>query len=154
MIIIKQETIINANTQSVFNFLTRIDTLYKTWHPKDHVFCKVIFQDLNQRGCVFHFLEKIGGFPLYLILKVTKIKKNEYIEYEPAFPFSLFNFGMGYFSIESVSKNTSKLTAYVEYGNRAGLIDKIFQFFVKTDVAKKHIQDEGENIKKYLENFT
>lgn len=152
MRIIKEETIIRASAQSVFNFLTRIDALYKTWHPKDHVFCKAIYRDINQRGCVFHFLEIIGGFPLYLIVIVSNIKRNEYIEYKPVFPFSLLNLGMGYFSIEPVSKDTSKLTAYVEYGNRSGLLDKVFQFFVKTDIAKKHIREEGENIKRYLES--
>ncbi|HCH59352.1 MAG TPA: hypothetical protein DEV73_01905 [Candidatus Zambryskibacteria bacterium] len=154
MITIKEETIIEAKPESIFNFITRIDTFYKVWHPKDHVFCKAIFKDLNQRGCVFHFLEKIGGFPLYLIVKVSKIKKNEYIEYKPAFLFSFFNLGMGYFSIESVSKNTSKLTAYVEYGNRFGLLDKVSRFFINTDLAKKHIQEEGENIKRYLEDHS
>ena len=154
MIIIKEETIIEAKPESIFNFLTRIDTLYKTWHPKDHVFCRAIYKDLNQRGCIFHFLEIIGGFPLYLIVKVSKIKRNEYIEYKPTFPFSFFNLGMGYFSIESASENTSKLTAYIEYGNRIGLIDRISQFFIKTDIAKKHIREESENIKRYLESHS
>ena len=148
MITIKEETIIEASPENIFNFLSRIDSLYKVWHPKDHIFCRTIHKDLNDLGCVFHFLETIGGFPLYLIVRVTKIKMNEYIEYKPIFSSSRFNFGMGNFTIERISDNLSKLTACVEYGNDFGLLDKIFQLFVKTDAIRKHIQDEGQNIKR------
>lgn len=151
MIIIKEETIIEAKPESIFNFLTHIDTHYKIWHPMDHVFCKSIYRNINQRGCIFHFLEIIGGIPLYLIVRVSRIKKGEYIEYRSVFPFSLLKLGMGYFSIESVTQNESKLTAYVEYGNNFRLFDKIIYFFVKPNLVRKHIQEESENIKKYLE---
>jgi hypothetical protein len=154
MITIKEVTIIKASPENIFNFLTSIDSLYKTWHPKDHVFCKRIYKDLNERGCLFHFLETIGAFPLYLILTVSKIKKNEYIEYRPIFPLSVFNLGKGSFAIERVSDELSKLTAYVEYGNHFGLLDRIFQLFVKTEMLKKHIEEEGQNIKNYLEQNT
>lgn len=152
MITIKEETIINVNPESIFNFLTRIDSLYKTWHPKDHIFCNVIYKDLNEHGCVFHFLEKVGGFPLYLIVRVSKIERNEYIEYKPIFPLSIFNLGMGSFTIERVSDKLSKLTAYVEYGSGVPLMDKIIQRFVKTAVIKNHIHEEGQNLKNYLEH--
>ena len=152
MISIKEETIIEANPENIFNFLSRIDSLYKVWHPKDHIFCKTLYKDLNERGCIFHFLEIIGGFPLYLILTVSKLKKNEFIEYKPIFPLSIFNLGMGSFAIERISDKLSKLTARVEYGNHFALLDKIFQLFVKTEAMRKHIQEEGQNLKKYLES--
>ena len=52
MITIKEETIIKTTPENVFNFLTQIDSLYKAWHPKDHVFCKRIYKKLNERGCL------------------------------------------------------------------------------------------------------
>ena len=57
--------------------------------------------------------------------------------------------GKAYFQIEKISDNQSKLIAYVEYGNK--FFDKVANFLVKTSAAKKHIQEEGENIKRYLE---
>jgi len=151
MITIKEETIIETSPEAIFNFLSRIDSFYKTWHPKDHIFCKSIYRDLNERGCLFHFLETIGGFPLYLILTVSKIKKNEYIEYRPVFPISILNIGMGSFTIQNISEHSSKLIAYVEYGNKLGLLDKILKLFIRPQTIKNHIQEEGENMKKYLE---
>ena len=152
MITIKEETIINVPPKSVFDFLVHINLLYKIWHPKDHVFCKTIVGSLLKKDCVFHFLEIIGGFPLYLIAKVTEVKENEYLEYVPAFPFSLLRTGKAYFHIQSISANQSKLTAYVEYGDRFRIFDNIASFLVKTPTVEKHIKEEGENLKKYLEN--
>ena len=153
MIQIQEETIIDTDTSAVFGFLTSIDSLYKIWHPKDHIFCRTISGSLSKMGCRFHFLEIIGGFPLYLIAKVTEVKENEYLEYMPAFPFSLLKTGRAYFRIENISTNQSKLIAYAEYGYRFWWFDKVITFFVKTDTAKKHIREEGENMKKFLENL-
>lgn len=149
MITIKEETIINVPAKSVFEFLINIDSLYKIWHPKDHVFCKTIFGSLSEKGCRFHFLEIIDGFPLYLMAKVTEIRENEYLEYVPSFPFSLLKTGKAYFKIEKISDNQSNLIAYVEYGNN--FFDKIANFLIKTSAVKKHIEEEGESLKKYLE---
>lgn len=107
---------------------------------------------LSKKGCRFHFLEIIGGFPLYLIAKVTEVKENEYLEYVPEFPFSLFRTGKAYFRIENVSTHESRLIAYVEYGDRFRIFDRIANFLVKTSAAKKHIEEEGENLKKYIES--
>jgi len=149
MISITDKTIINVPASDVFNFLVNIDTLYKIWHPKDHVFCRVLSGSLAKRGGRFHFLEMINGFPLYLTAKITETRENEYLEYIPAFPFSLLKTGKAYFKIEKISDSQSKLIAYVEYGNE--FFDKIANFFVKTEYAEKHIREEGENMKKYLE---
>lgn len=153
MITIREETIINTPAESVFDFLVNFDSLYKTWHPKDHVFCKTISGSLSKKGCVFHFLEIIGGFPVYLIVKITAVKENEYLEYSLAFPFSLLRIGKGYFGIENFSPGQSKLVAYFEYGDRFGIFDRVANFFVKTFAAQKHLKEEGENIKKYLEKL-
>ena len=150
MISITEETTVDVPAKDVFNFLVSIDSLYKIWHPKDHIFCRVLSGSLSKKGCRFHFLEIIGRFPLYLTAKVTDVRENEYLEYVPAFPFSLLQTGKAYFQIEKISDNQSKLIAYTEYGNK--FLDKIANFLVKTSAAKKHIQEEIENLKRYLEN--
>jgi len=151
MVQISEDTLINSSASSVFNFLTRIDSLYKIWHPKDHVFCKAITGSLAKKGAVFHFLEILGGFPLYLIVKVTEFEKDQYIAYRPIFPLSLLNLGWGYFRVKSISPNQSQLTAFVEYGYKSKWFDRFANLFVKVEVAKKHIHEEGENLKSFLE---
>lgn len=152
MLKIKEEVIVEVPSQNVYYFLTHIDELYKIWHPKHHVFCKTLYKNLTETGCVFHFLEIIGGVPLYLVVKVSLIKNNQYIEYKPIFPVSIFNLGAGYFYIEAISENKTKLTAVVEFGDRFGLLEKICQVFLKTSTLRQHIKDEGSYLKRYLEN--
>lgn len=152
MISITEETIIEAPAKDIFNFLVNMDSLYKIWHPKDHVFCRMLSGSLAKKGGRFHFLETINGFPLYLTAKITEVRENEYLAYVPAFPFSLLKTGKAYFKIEKISDNQSKLIAYVEYGGK--FFDKIANFFVKTKFVEKHIREEGENMKKYLEHKT
>lgn len=142
---------INASAASVFNFLTNIDSMYKVWHPKDHRFCKVIRGKLNKVGSVFHALEILDGFPLYLILKLVKVDHNHYLEYRAVFPFSLLKLGYGYFKIQPLSPNRVKLTAFVQYGLQPAAFDGIANFVVKAETARKHIREEGENMKQYLE---
>lgn len=152
---IKEETIIDTSPQPIFDFLTHIDSLYKVWHPKDHVFCKTLFRTLDKTGCIFHFLEIIGWFPLYIPTKVTKIEPNRYIEYEPIFSLSFFKPGFAYFKIESISAQQSKLTAYVQWGWKSPVLSPLFDavanLLIRKKVAEQHIREEGLNLKRYVE---
>jgi hypothetical protein len=155
MITFKDETIINAPPERVFWFLTNIDKLYKEWHPKDHVFCHTLYKSLDQKGSIVHFFEWIGGFPLYLVALTTKVEKNHYIEYVPVFPLSLLKLGFGSFQIEKISEKESKLTAYVEGGYKLPVIGSALDWLVRKMISfeaiRRHMKEEGENIKKYLE---
>jgi len=156
MISFKDETIIMAPPERVYHFLTHIDTLYKQWHTKDHVFCRVLYGSIDKKGSVMHFFEWVGRFPLYLIAKTTKAEKNSYLEYAPVFPLSLLKLGMGSFTIEKISDKETKLIAYVGVGYDLPVIGLLLDFIVKKLISfgaiRKHMKEEGENIKKYLEN--
>lgn len=155
MIHFKEETIINASSEKVYYFLTHIDTLYKKWHPKDHVFCHGIHGSLNKKRSIVHFFEWIGGFPLYLIAQTTKVEENHFLEYTPVFPFSLLRLGTGSFTIEKISNNKVKLIARADGGYNAPIVGPSLDFIAKKlinfDAIRKHMKEEGENIKKYLE---
>ena len=155
MIRFTDETIINASSDKVFYFLTHIDRLYKKWHSKDHIFCHALIGSLDRKGSMVHFFEWIGHFPLYLIAQISKVDKDHYIEYLPVFPFSLLRLGYGSFTIEKISNNEIKLVAYVEGGYNIPVIGSFLDFIVRKlisfDAIKKHMNEEGENIKRYLE---
>lgn len=157
MILFKDETIINASPERVYYFLTHIDKLYKQWHAKDHVFCHTLYGQLGKKGSVVHFFEWIDGFPLYLIAQTSKIEKDRYFEYVPVFPFSLLKLGTGFFTIEKMSDKETKLTAYIEGGYKLPIIGPLLDFIVRKaisfDAIEKHMKEEGENIKKYLEKI-
>jgi len=158
MIYFKDETIIKASPERVYYFLTHIDKLYKQWHPKDHVFLHAIYGAIDKMGSIVHFFEWINRFPLYLVVQTTKVEKNNYLEYGLVFPFSLLKLGMGSFKIEKISDEETKLIAYVEGGYNTPIIGPALDFLTRKaisfDAIRKHMKEEGENIKKYLENYT
>ena len=151
----KEITIVKANPQAVFDFLVNIDRLYEVWHPIDHVFCRTLTRKLDREGCLFHFLEILGWFPFYLVVQVTSLDPNRYIEYRPIFPLSLLKLGFGYFQIEPISPEASRLTAYAEWGWRLPILatafDVVSNLVVKEAVVKRHVREEGENLKSYVE---
>ena len=155
MIILRDETIIKTSPEKIYYFLTHIDKKYKIWHPKDHVFCQTLFGSIDKKGGVIHFFEWVGRFPLYLIAQTSSVEINSYLEMVLVFPFSLLNLGMGYFKIEEISKNESKLIAYFEGGHNSPIIGSLIDFLVKKlvniEAATKHMKEEGENLKKCLE---
>ena len=148
-------TIVNTDPKPIFDFLTHIDSLYKVWNPKDHAFCRTLFRRLDQKGCIFHFLEILGWFPLYLPTRITKIEPNRYIEYAPLFPLSLLNLGYGYFKIDRISPQQSKLIAYAQWGWNLPILGPLFDAFsnfcVNKETAIQHIREEGANLKRYVE---
>lgn len=155
MIQFRDETTIMASPDKVYYFLTHIDKLYKEWHPRDHVFCHVIYGSLSRKGSIVHFFEWIGGFPLYLVAQTTKVEENRYLEYVPVFPFSLLRLGSGSFTIEKISNKEVKLIAYAGGGYKVPIIGPSLDFIVRKlisfDAIQKHMKEEGENIKRYLE---
>ena len=158
MIEIHEDTIIRSEPEKIWNFLTElhVNDNYKKWHPKDHITHYIIGRDMKRVGSQAYFEERIGK--RILRAKYTLIKSNypTYLEYEPVFPFSRLNIFRGYFKIEPTARHESKLTAYVGYGFRmpffGWLLDWIVPKFFPTELVKKHMHEEGVNLKRVVEN--
>lgn len=158
MVKISEETIIQTKAENVWNFLTTLHEgdNYKKWHPTDHIKFVCLKGDEETVGSQLYFEEHIGKSILKLSYQISVSEKNRYLEYRATFPFSLFHLGKGSFRITKLGNGEVKMTAYIEYGYDlaliGNLIDKIVDLFFKRKSLEKHVQEEGENIKKILEN--
>ena len=158
MVKITEETIIHTKAEDVWNFLTTLQKgdNYKNWHPTDHIKMICLKGNGETVSSQFYFEEYIGKTILKLSYQITISEKNKYLEYSTIFPLSLLRLGKGSFSITPVDINSVKMTAYLEYGYTitilGDIIDQIFNLVFKRKSLEKHIHDEGENIKKILEN--
>lgn len=154
---ITEKTIIKARPEDVWKFLTslHLGNNYHQWHPQDHIKIILIAGDGSTVGSRFYIEEYIGKFILRLPYLITQSVPSECLEYTASFPLSIFNLGMGYFKIKKTSSTETELTAYVQYGYNfpilGKLIDWLIELFVKVDAGKKHIHEEGLNMKKILE---
>ena len=119
---------------------------YKKWHPKDHILAKWIKGQGFEPGSVLYAEEHLGERTARLTFKLTKNIPDSLIEYKVLFPESIICSG-GSFLIESHGEG-SIFTATLTF--RFGFI--LSKFLAKRiNTLKRHMKEEGENLKKLLE---
>jgi hypothetical protein len=144
---------IKKTPEIVFNFLTSIvdDDSYRAWHQKDHVSLRWLKGRPWAEGSVIYAEEYIHGKLHKLKFKITKIVPNKRIEYVPASRFLRKFFPKNEFKIEQ--KGESSL--FIALGTyRVGWIGKtLFKKTIEKSLSsvKKHMKEEGENLKRILE---
>jgi len=144
---------IETTPDKIFNFLTSIvdDQSYRAWHEDDHVSFRFLEGQNWAEGSVIYAEEFIHGKLHKLKFKITKIVPNRKLEYVPVSPFLRRYFPKNEFIIEP--KEESCL--FIASGTyRLGWIAKTF--FKKAvedglNSVKKHMKEEGENLKRILE---
>ncbi|HAD83065.1 MAG: hypothetical protein A2509_01745 [Candidatus Edwardsbacteria bacterium RIFOXYD12_FULL_50_11] len=153
-IILKDSIEIKAAPEAVFNFLTGItdDKSYQVWHPQDHVaFCWIKGEPWKE-GSILRAKEYIKGELHTLTFCVTKVIPNKTIEYVPAFWLLRIYYPKNSFIIEP-KRDGCIFTAMGSF--RVG---RLVKTFAKNKLAsgiasvEKHMKEEGENLKRILEN--
>ncbi len=145
---------IKTTPEEIFIFLTSIvdDKSYRAWHEKDQVRFSWIKGIPWTEGSILHAEEYLHGKLHKFKFMVTKIVPNKRIEYSPASRILRTFFPKNEFLIEQ--KEVSCLfTASGTY--RVGWIGK--KFFKKSiddglASVKKHMKEEGDNLKRILES--
>jgi len=145
---------IKTTPEKIFNFLTGLvdDQTYRAWHPKDHVALRWLKGNPWEEGSVVYAEEYIHGKLHKLQFTVTKIVPNKEIEYVPVSRFLRRYFPKNVFVIDQ--KGESCL--FIASGTyRVGWLARTF-FSKAVDKAlssvKRHMKEEGENLKKILES--
>ena len=120
---------------------------YKLWH-KDHISCYWKKGQDFSPGSILIAEELIHGKKHKLAFKIVSINRESLLmEYKMLFPFSIISSG-GYFKLISYDKETEFIA---QLGFRLGfLLEKVFKRQVES--LKEHLKEEGQNIKKFIEN--
>ena len=145
---------IKTTTEKVFNFLTSIvdDESYRAWHKDDHVCFRWLKGKPWTEGSVLYAEEFIHGKLHKFTFEITTIVPNKRIEYIPTSCFIRKFFPKNEFIMEQKG-DICIFTASGTY--RVGKLGKIF--FKKAienslSSVKKHMREEGENLKILLES--
>ena len=153
-VVLKDSIEINSTAEKVFKFLTSIvdDESYKIWHKEDHVKFRWLKGSPWTEGSVLYAEEYLHGKLHRFKFEIITILPNERIEYAPTSRFIRKFFPKNEFLIEQ-KENFCTFTAQGTY--RVGKIGKLF--FQKAidkglSSVRKHMQEEGENLKRILEN--
>ena len=145
---------IKARPEDVFNFLTSIvdDNSYKVWHKYDHVGFQWLKGNPWEKDSILYAEEYIHGKLHKLKFKITEVVTNQRIEYTPTSRFVRKFFPKNEFIIEPRG-DSCQFIAKGTY--RIGKIGKIFfkrSIEKALSSVKKHMREEGENLKSILEN--
>jgi len=147
-------TEIRTTPEKVFSFLAGLvdDTSYRAWHPADHVALRWIKGQPWEEGSVVYAQEYIHGKLHKLKFVVTKVVPNRLIEYAPTSWLLRKYFPMNAFMV-APNEQGCVFTATSTF--RVGWLVRTF---AKSKVEKglscvrKHMKEEGENLKKILES--
>ena len=153
-VVIRDSIEIKTTSEKVFNFLTGIvdDVSYRAWHKEDHVRFRWLKGDPWTQGSVLYAEEYIHGKLHKLKFEITTIIPGKRIEYTPTSRFIRIFFPRNKFTIEQRG-DACLFTASGTY--RVGKLGKIF--FKKAienglSSVRKHMREEGENLKIILES--
>ena len=149
MVILKDSIEIQATPEKVFAGLIRVfssQEYFKKWHH-DHVRCYWIKGEPFEVGSILFVEEYLHGKLGKMKFLGTNLEINRKIEFKLLFPTSIIC-PKGSFTIEP-REGSSIFTATLSF--RFG---RFFQKFAKSRVkaVTTHMKEEGENLKKIIEN--
>lgn len=145
MIAIKDSIEIKTTPEKIFDWFVHLEENFRAWHP-DHVKCCWLKGKPFEEGSILHVEEYLHGKLHKIKFRGTKVKPNKKIEYKLLFPTSIVC-PKGSFIIEPKGKNCI-FTATLSF--RFGwLFSKLAKN--RVEAVKKHMKEEGENLKRLLE---
>ena len=145
---------IKTTPDKIFDFFERLDDddSYRIWHPQDHVAFRWLKGKPWEEGSVVYAEEYIHGKLHKLKFIVTKVVKNKEIEYSPSSWFLRKYFPKNSFHI----KPKEETCIFIASGTyRVGWIVRTFaknKLERGLSSVRKHMKEEGQNLKRILEN--
>ena len=144
---------IEATPEQVFDWLVerfKDKESYQAWHP-DHVDIRWIKGESLQEGSIIYAEEYLHGELHKLKFIITKVVPNRVMEYRPLFPWSIFAPGNA-FLIEQKGENSCIFTAKGSLRMPRWLFKRLHKKHKnKIEATEQHMREEGENLKKALE---
>ena len=151
MILLRDEIEIKAPPEKVFDWLKHFKENYLNWHP-DHTECRFVKgSSILEIGSVLCVEEYLHGKLHKLKLRPTKVISNSLLKYKAGFGIR------GAFEIKP-KENSLLFIAEICIGSKfpvlGWIFDKIMHHLLsdRLEALKKHMAEEGENLKRLLEN--
>ena len=153
MIHLEDSIEVKATPERVFEWLIqrfKDKESYQAWHP-EHVDIRWIKGEPLQEGSILYAEEYLHGDLHKLKFRITKVVPNRVIEYKSLFPLSILSPG-NTFLIELQGENSCIFTAKGSLRIPRWLFKKLHKKHKhKIAATEQHIKEEGENLKRALE---
>lgn len=143
---LRDSILINSPVEPIWEWLAGLSEHYVEWHP-DHVSAEWERGEPNQVGSVFRAVEDLGGEREVIRMEVTSIDPPHRLEYRMRGHVSAILPG-GAFAVAPAGGG-SRFTASISYrfgSLTAGLFKR------RTAALRRHMKEEGENLKRIIES--
>ena len=158
MITLRDTVEIETPPQKIFEWFAHLDENFRTWHPKDHVECRYLKGSPLEQDSVLYFEVYLLGKLQKAKFHITNVVPNSKIEYRLGLPLSLLG-GGGAFIMEPRGAD-SVFIQDVYLGRKTPLLGTMLDVFIKIFLGrlnedyKRHIAEEGQNLKRIMEGGT
>lgn len=152
-IVITESIDIKTTPDKIFDFFKDLvdDESYRAWHPEDHVSLRWLKGGPWEEGSLVYAEEYMHGKLHKLTFVITKVVPGEVIEFAPASRLLRIYFPLNRFTIKAQGDTcTFTTTGTVRVGR---LVKTFARKKLEQGLAsvRKHMKEEGENLKKILE---
>jgi hypothetical protein len=145
--ILRSTVRIRTVPQRVFDFFRSMDANYRAWHP-DHVLFRWLGDGRLREGAEFYFEERIGGELLKKRVRFTRIEPGRLMEFAPtAWWFRLFLPSIRFVVMPDAEGCRVEQEIRVRVGPLGRRLARR-QF----EAVQRHMDEEGENMKRLLED--
>ncbi len=155
MIILEDSIEVNSTPEKVFDWLAQRMTdkeSYQRWHP-EHVDLQWLRGEPVQEGSILAIEEYLNDNLQKLKYRITRVVRPSLIEFKPLFPLSLIATG-NRFIIEKTGENSCIFKAWGKIRFPKWLFLKMHKAHPgKLAASLRHMQEEGENLKKAVEHL-
>jgi len=143
---LEESILINVPPEKVWSWLLKITENYCEWHSS-HIKALWKMGEPNQIGSIMYFEEMIGNEMLKMSAKLTQLIPNSFYEFKTVGGLKLI-IPRGTFEIIPKGNNSIfKATLDFRMGKFLSKVAK-----KKVNKIRQHMIEEGENLKKILEN--
>jgi len=154
-LVLKDSIEINITPEKIWEFFTNLEQNYKTWHPEDHIIFQWTKGKPMEVGSTFYAEEYVMGKIKKFKGTVVEVVPNRKIVFKYSFPTSLVSPG---FEWQIEPKGSNSVFTAISYVRAERIMRKLVKYSeykgmdTLIEVGKKHTKEEGENLKKILEN--
>ena len=141
---------IKTTPKKIWEFFTNLEDNYKVWHPQDHILFEWTKGKPMESGSKWHGEEVVREKVFKLNGTIGEVIQNRKIMFKYSFPLSLVAPRFEWL-IEPKGLNSVFTTkSYIRAGNFFIKLSRK-EMETKIEMHKKHCREEGENLKKILE---
>ena len=148
--IIKYSTEINTSPEKIWDFFYNLESNYQKWHPTDHQFFRWIRGKSLEVGSKFDSKEIVAGHKTKLKGVCIESVKNKKIVFKPIWPISFICPKIEWDFEQQGKKTIFTAQTHLKFG-RIFLALKKDAVKELMEISKKHMDEEGMNLKNILE---